>query len=212
MGVAEEAGEREALRERGCPFPADALSYCGMLTRVPAAANPGQLVLTPFERAGPGFETFFHDLERRPFLYRCPFFAPAGGHSMHIDELHLRHLGDGALPHRAHPATLDRYPLARFPPKDELPPVKALRAVDVLHTPIDHFPTLASLCGLKTPGIVNGMDLSAHVLGRSGPQRDAALMMNFVSHWNYPESGTLWPEWRGIRTKQFTSAPSSPTL
>jgi hypothetical protein len=29
---------------------------------------------------------------------------------------------------------------------------------------------------------VNGMDLSTHALGRQGPERDAALMMNFVSH------------------------------
>ena len=77
---------------------------------------------------------------------------------------------------------------------------------DVLHTPMDHFPTLASLCGLKTPGIANGMDLSSYVLGRQGRQRDAALLMNFVSHWDFPESGTEWPEWRGIRTQQYTYA------
>jgi len=29
-------------------------------------------------------------------------------------------------------------------------------------------------------------------------------MMNYVSHWDYPESGTEWPEWRGVRTKQYT--------
>ena len=82
--------------------------------------------------------------------------------------------------------------------------IKARSRTGVLHTPMDHFPTLASLSGIRAPTIVNGLDLSASALGSSGPGRDAALMMNFVSHWNYPESGTLWPEWRGLRTKQFT--------
>ncbi|MEK7404067.1 MAG: sulfatase [Acidobacteriota bacterium] len=75
---------------------------------------------------------------------------------------------------------------------------------DALYTPMDHLPTLASLCGLRTPGIVNGMDLSTHALGRKGPERDAALMMNFVSHWDFPETNTEWPEWRGLRTRQHT--------
>jgi arylsulfatase A-like enzyme len=82
--------------------------------------------------------------------------------------------------------------------------VPAGAASDVLYTPMDHLPTLASLCGLSVPSLVNGMDLSAHVLGRRGPERDAALMMNFVSHWDFPETNTEWPEWRGIRTKQHT--------
>jgi arylsulfatase A-like enzyme len=69
---------------------------------------------------------------------------------------------------------------------------------------MDYFPTLASMCGLQVPAIVNGTDLSAAALGRRGPERDAALMMNFVSHWDFPESGTSWPEWRGVRTKQHT--------
>ena len=75
---------------------------------------------------------------------------------------------------------------------------------DVLFTPMDHLATLASLCGLSVPSIVNGMDFSPHVLGRRGPERDAALMMNFVSHWDFPETNTEWPEWRGVRTKQYT--------
>lgn len=84
--------------------------------------------------------------------------------------------------------------------------IKAGSKTDALQTPIDHFPTLASMCGIKAPGIVSGMDLSAAALGRSGPKRDAALMMNFTSHWDFPESGTMWPEWRGIRTHQYTYA------
>lgn len=75
---------------------------------------------------------------------------------------------------------------------------------DALFTPMDHLPTLASLCGLAVPSLVNGMDLSTHALGRKGPERDAALMMNYVSHWDYPETDTDWPEWRAVRTKQYT--------
>jgi arylsulfatase A-like enzyme len=82
--------------------------------------------------------------------------------------------------------------------------IRAGSKSEALFTPMDHFPTLAALCGLSVPGIVNGMDLSTHALGRQGPERDAALMMNFVSHWDYPEANTEWPEWRGLRTRQHT--------
>lgn len=75
---------------------------------------------------------------------------------------------------------------------------------DALQTPMDHFPTLAGLCGVEVPGMVDGMDLSASVVGDKGPERDAALMMNFMSHWDFPETMTEWPEWRGIRTKEHT--------
>ena len=75
---------------------------------------------------------------------------------------------------------------------------------DVLYTPMDHFPTLANLCGVEVPGIVNGRNLAAPVVGRRGQDPDAVLMMNFVSHWDFPETQTEWPEWRGIRTKDYT--------
>jgi arylsulfatase A-like enzyme len=82
--------------------------------------------------------------------------------------------------------------------------VRAASKSDALYTPIDHLPTLARLCGLDVPDIVNGVDLSGQVLGRGGPARDSVLMMNYTSHWDYPESGTEWPEWRGVRSKQHT--------
>jgi len=82
--------------------------------------------------------------------------------------------------------------------------IRAGTKSDALFTPMDHFPTLAALCGIGVPDIVNGMDLSAAVLGRKAPERDAALMMTFVSHWDFPETMTEWPEWRGLRTKQHT--------
>ena len=82
--------------------------------------------------------------------------------------------------------------------------VKAATKSDALYTPMDHLPTLATLCGLPVPEIVNGQSLASHVLGRGGTERDAALMANYVSHWDFPESGTEWPEWRAVRTKQHT--------
>src|SRR5215467_12479669 len=82
--------------------------------------------------------------------------------------------------------------------------VRAGSKSDALYTPMDHLPTLARLCGLDVPDIVNGVDLSGHVLGRGGSARDSVLMMNYTSHWDYPESGTEWPEWRGVRSKQHT--------
>jgi arylsulfatase A-like enzyme len=82
--------------------------------------------------------------------------------------------------------------------------VRAGSQSDALYTPMDHLPTLARLCGLQIPDIVNGVDLSGAVLSRGGPARDTVLMMNYVSHWDFPESGTEWPEWRGVRSREHT--------
>jgi arylsulfatase A-like enzyme len=75
---------------------------------------------------------------------------------------------------------------------------------DTFFTPIDFFPTLAGLCGVPVPSIVNGVDLSPQVLGKPGKERDEVLMMNFTSHWDFPETMTEWPEWRGVHTRQYT--------
>jgi hypothetical protein len=32
------------------------------------------------------------------------------------------------------------------------------------------------------------------------------MIMNYVSHWDYFDTGTKWPEWRGVRTKRYTYA------
>ncbi len=82
--------------------------------------------------------------------------------------------------------------------------IKPGSVTDALYTPIDSFPTLASLCGIEAPSIVDGMDLSASMTQRNGKERDAALLMNFTSHWDYPETATSWPEWRGVRDKRYT--------
>ncbi len=78
------------------------------------------------------------------------------------------------------------------------------RTSDALYTWMDHMPTLLSLAGIQMPERLDGIDLSPVVLGRPGPEREAALMANYVSDYNYFDSGTHFPEWRAVRTKTHT--------
>jgi len=82
--------------------------------------------------------------------------------------------------------------------------IPAGRRLDVLHTPMDYFPTLCALAGLEAPPTCDGLDLSDAILGTGRIERDAVLMMNYVSHWDYFDSGTIWPEWRAVRTRRYT--------
>jgi len=84
--------------------------------------------------------------------------------------------------------------------------VAAGSSSDALHTPIDHLPTLARLAGLEPPDTADGTDLSRVALGESRSARDVVLMGNYVSHWDYFDTGTNWPEWRGVHTGQYTYA------
>jgi len=76
--------------------------------------------------------------------------------------------------------------------------------VDALHTPIDHLPTLCGLAGLPIPGEVDGVDLSAVITGKRKDERDGALIGLYSSGELWLETGTMYPEWRGVRTKQYT--------
>ena len=82
--------------------------------------------------------------------------------------------------------------------------IPAGRRLDVLQTPMDHFPTLCGLAGLQAPSTCDGLDLSGVLLSGKSVDRDAVLMMNYVSHWDYFDSGTRWPEWRAVRTQRYT--------
>ena len=80
---------------------------------------------------------------------------------------------------------------------------------DVLFTPMDHHPTLAALAGAAAPAGLDGMDLSAAVRDgidnvRTPVPREMVFMANYSSHWDYFHSEWPWPEWRGVRTRQFT--------
>ena len=82
--------------------------------------------------------------------------------------------------------------------------IAAGQTSDVLYRPIDHLPTLAAIGGTRAAPIVDGSDLSWAVLGKPGKGHDDVLLMNFLSHWDFPETATMWPEWRGVKDKQYT--------
>lgn len=75
---------------------------------------------------------------------------------------------------------------------------------DALYTPIDHLPTLCGLAGLVAPSEADGEDLSEVVRGQNHSLRDSVLMTNYTSHWDFFQTGTLWPEWRGVHTTRHT--------
>ena len=81
---------------------------------------------------------------------------------------------------------------------------------DTLQTPLDYFPTLTTLAGLDAPAGLDGVDLSPELLNGSTTPRDAVLMSNYTAHWDYfktvTQEGARWPEWRGVRTSQYTYA------
>jgi len=76
--------------------------------------------------------------------------------------------------------------------------------VDTLQTPMDHFPTLCGLAGLPIPGEVDGADLSGVATGEDRDGREDLLIGQYSSGELWFETGTTWPEWRGVRTKQYT--------
>jgi arylsulfatase A-like enzyme len=76
--------------------------------------------------------------------------------------------------------------------------------VEALQTPLDHLPTLCGLTGTRIPGEVDGADLSRVILGKAGDFREEVLIGNYTSHWDFFQTGTRWPEWRGVRTKRYT--------
>jgi len=71
---------------------------------------------------------------------------------------------------------------------------------------VDLFPTCASLCGVPTPPEVQGLDYSRVVTaGDSPPPREAALIQWFGNP-RYNAQGKPGPQYRAIRTADFTYA------
>lgn len=70
-----------------------------------------------------------------------------------------------------------------------------------LNTP-DIMPTLLSMMGLPIPAKVEGADLSHCVLGKRGPEPEAAFMQNTGACASW-EDGY---EWRALRSKRYTYA------
>ena len=81
---------------------------------------------------------------------------------------------------------------------------------DTLQTPLDHMPTLIAMAGLEVPDGLDGIDLSHELLDGSSVDREAVLMSNYSAHLDYymtaTQPGANWPEWRGVKSKQYTYA------
>jgi len=76
---------------------------------------------------------------------------------------------------------------------------------EVLFTPMDHHPTLAALAKANAPSGLDGVDLSGVLTGSTKEfAREAVLIANYSSHWDYFHSEWPWPEWRGVRTLRHT--------
>jgi arylsulfatase A-like enzyme len=82
--------------------------------------------------------------------------------------------------------------------------IEAGSRVDALQTPMDHLPTLCGFSGTRIPREVDGADLSRLILGKEGDSRQDVLIGSYTSHWDFFQTGTRWPEWRGVRTKRYT--------
>lgn len=78
-------------------------------------------------------------------------------------------------------------------------------ACDSLVTPVDLFPTLCGLCGIRAPRSVEGCDLSRTVTGESGaPEQAEVLLANYADHFCFfdvlgdPPGTKIW---RAVRTR-----------
>ena len=76
--------------------------------------------------------------------------------------------------------------------------------LEALQTPMDHLPTLCGLAGLPIPREVDGADLSRVALGEGGEDREEVLIGIYTSDSDFCMTGTSFPEWRGVKTKQYT--------
>ncbi len=84
--------------------------------------------------------------------------------------------------------------------------IPAGATTDELCGPMDQMATLCGLTGLTPADTSDGVDISRAILGMGKAGRDEMMMMNYTSHWDFCQTGTSWPEWRGVRTKQYTYA------
>ena len=82
--------------------------------------------------------------------------------------------------------------------------IKAGTKSDAIFTPMDHLPSLCGITGLNIPKEVDGLDLSKVMLGEERSSRDEVLIGNYTSNWDFFQTGTRWPEWRGVYTGRYT--------
>lgn len=73
-----------------------------------------------------------------------------------------------------------------------------------LYTPMDHLPTLCSLCGLDAGPEVDGISLKNAAMGLGFVGRKDVLMGTYVSGYNTFTTRVPFMEWRGVHTGRFT--------
>ncbi len=83
--------------------------------------------------------------------------------------------------------------ILRYPAK-----VKGGRQSEILFSHVDIAPTLLSLCGLRVPAHMQGVDLSPTVLGKSQEGPSSAFFQIFGPY----HAGGVLHAWRGVRTQQ----------
>ena len=87
--------------------------------------------------------------------------------------------------------------ILRWPAK-----VKAGQKTDILFNSVDVMPTLLSMCGVTIPKTVQGVDNSAHVLGKGGKKPESVYLQRILGGGGRKAGG----EWRGVRTQRYTYA------
>lgn len=73
---------------------------------------------------------------------------------------------------------------------------------DTLISIVDYAPTLLGLAGVTIPTAMNGVDLSATILGESTFEQTCVFIAEYVS-W---DQARAYQPWRGVRTKRHTYA------
>jgi len=74
-----------------------------------------------------------------------------------------------------------------------------------LFGPMDFLPTLCAAAGLEAPAECEGRSLLPAMHGGDNEDDETALLlMNYTSHWDFLQTQTHWPEWRGVYSKHYT--------
>ena len=71
---------------------------------------------------------------------------------------------------------------------------------DLIIGVVDHAPTLLGLLGVPVPSFMNGLDLSAVMLGKDAPRPESAFIAEYVSF----DQARMYQPWRGVRTTRYT--------
>ncbi len=71
---------------------------------------------------------------------------------------------------------------------------------DLLISIVDHTPTLLGLLDITVPPYMNGLDLSATLLGRSKHRPESVFIAEYVSF----DQARMYQPWRGVRTPRHT--------